>query len=178
MDEFPALAGCSPAEPASASPADATLRLHPRQCQRNFIERYFVTVLVVSAQGSTASHLHRLLAFFDSLLRCSPLVDAHYRPARHLQVAYDKPHSREQLPQVELHLRHHPTRRFPASGPMEKALVPDHRFLRASSSSVSRSRLSFAESRIAYFTPCSSSVFLNRESRYCHRRWMRPLALA
>src|SRR5271157_1571313 len=49
------LAGCSPAEPASASPADATLRLHPPQCQRNFIERYFVTVLVVSAQGSTAS---------------------------------------------------------------------------------------------------------------------------
>src|SRR5271166_1427375 len=48
------LAGCSPAEPASASPADATLRLHPPQCQRNFIERYFVTVLVVSAQGSTA----------------------------------------------------------------------------------------------------------------------------
>src|SRR5271165_2621858 len=48
------LAGCSPAEPASASPADATLRLHPPQCQRNFIEPYFVTVLVVSAQGSTA----------------------------------------------------------------------------------------------------------------------------
>src|SRR5271157_3985282 len=48
------LAGCSPAEPASASPADATLRLHLPQCQRNFIERDFVTVLVVSAQGSTA----------------------------------------------------------------------------------------------------------------------------
>src|SRR5271157_1396802 len=63
------LAGCSPAEPASASPADATLRLHPPQCQRNFIERYFVTVLVVSAQGSTASvldlsmHRHSLLPF-------------------------------------------------------------------------------------------------------------------
>ena len=26
----------------------------PALCQRNFIERYFVTVLVVSAQGSTA----------------------------------------------------------------------------------------------------------------------------
>src|SRR5208283_1333941 len=51
------LAGCSPAEPASASPADATLRLHPPQCQRNFIEPYFVTVLVVSAQGSTAASL-------------------------------------------------------------------------------------------------------------------------
>src|SRR5271157_2894751 len=49
------LAGCSPAEPASASPADATLRLHLPQCQRNFIERDFVTVLVVSAQGSTAT---------------------------------------------------------------------------------------------------------------------------
>src|SRR5271157_4202865 len=55
------LAGCSPAEPASASPADATLRLHPPQCQRNFIERYFVTVLVVSAQGSTAILSSRLL---------------------------------------------------------------------------------------------------------------------
>ena len=45
--------GLLSAEPASASPADATLRLHPPQCQRNFIERYFVPVLVVSAQGST-----------------------------------------------------------------------------------------------------------------------------
>src|SRR5271157_1882346 len=53
------LAGCSPAEPASASPADATLRLHPPQCQRNFIERYFVPVLVVSAQGSTAKYVSR-----------------------------------------------------------------------------------------------------------------------
>src|SRR5271157_8582 len=57
------LAGCSPAEPASASPADATLRLHPPQCQRNFIERYFVTVLVVSAQGSTAKTAVYLVCF-------------------------------------------------------------------------------------------------------------------
>src|SRR5208283_3139521 len=56
------LTGCSPAEPASASPADATLRLHPPQCQRNFIERYFVTVLVVSAQGSTARNSLAFLA--------------------------------------------------------------------------------------------------------------------
>src|SRR5208337_33386 len=61
------LTGCSPAEPASASPADATLRLHPPQCQRNFIERYFVTVLVVSAQGSTARNSLAFLACrFDS----------------------------------------------------------------------------------------------------------------
>src|SRR5208283_395860 len=57
------LTGCSPAEPASASPADATLRLHPPQCQRNFIERYFVTVLVVSAQGSTANRLDTAAIF-------------------------------------------------------------------------------------------------------------------
>src|SRR5271157_3480448 len=61
------LAGCSPAEPASASPADATLRLHPPQCQRNFIKRYFVTVLFVSAQGSTAvwSVVRSSYAFFS-----------------------------------------------------------------------------------------------------------------
>src|SRR5208337_125058 len=65
------LAGCSPAEPASASPADATLRLHPPQCQRNFIERYFVTVLVVSAQGSTA---FRFLGVFSVI----SAVDFHF----------------------------------------------------------------------------------------------------
>jgi hypothetical protein len=37
--------------------------------------------------------------------------------------------SREQLPGVKLHLGHHPTRRIPARGLVEKALLPDHRFV-------------------------------------------------
>src|SRR5271157_5605134 len=73
------LAGCSPAEPASASPADATLRLHPPQCQRNFIERYFVTVLVVSAQGSTAQRCSiSCLGVITAILAASlPFADEH-----------------------------------------------------------------------------------------------------
>src|SRR5271170_456193 len=54
-----------------------------------------------------AAHLYRLLAFLDPLLCCPALVvEAHYRPARRLQVSHDEPHSGEQLPEVELHFRH------------------------------------------------------------------------
>src|SRR5271166_1889214 len=73
------LAGCSPAEPASASPADATLRLHPPQCQRNFIERYFVTVLVVSAQGSTAPVVLGTRLFIVPRLGALPTLHVYVR---------------------------------------------------------------------------------------------------
>jgi len=70
-------------------------------------------------------HLHRLLAFLDPpLRRPSLVVEAHYRPARCLQVGHDEPHSWEQLPEVELHLRHHPSRCLPPRRLVEKALVP------------------------------------------------------
>src|ERR1039458_7933808 len=67
-------------------------------------------------------HLHRLLAFLDPLLRRPSLViEAHYRPARCLKVGHDEPHSWEQLPEVELHLRHHPSRPLPTRRLVEKA---------------------------------------------------------
>src|ERR1017187_1592469 len=84
-------------------------------------------------------HLHRLLSLFDPLLCRAPLVvEAHHRPAGCLQVGHDESDSGEQLPSMELHLRHYPTCCLPTSGLVEKALVPDHRlvapsFLRAAS---------------------------------------------
>src|SRR5712692_2834471 len=71
--------------------------------------------------------MRRLLAFLDPLLGRAPLiVEPHYRPAGQAQIRDDKAHSREQLPEVELHLRHHPPRRLPTGRLVEKALVPDH----------------------------------------------------
>ncbi len=52
---------------------------HPPQCQRNFIERYFVTVLVVSAQGSTApvsSVVKKKIFFLLCVLRVSVVTDS------------------------------------------------------------------------------------------------------
>ena len=110
-------------------------------------------------------HLHRLLAFLDPLLRCPPLVvEAHHRPARSLQVSHDEPHSGEQLSGMELHLRHLSSYRLLTRRLVERALVPHDRLVtgrptgRVRSSSMSRSRLSFAGSRMAYFTPRSSSA--------------------
>src|SRR5664279_4378970 len=72
-----------------------------------------------------ASHLYRLLALLDPLLRRAPLViEPYHRPARRLQVGHDEAYSREQLPSMELHLRHHTSRRLPARGLIEEALVP------------------------------------------------------
>src|ERR1035438_4363163 len=75
-------------------------------------------------------HLHRLLSLFDPLL-CRPalVVKAHYRPARGLQVSHDEPHSWEQLPGMELHLRHDSSCRIPTCRLVEKALVPHDRFM-------------------------------------------------
>src|SRR5664280_248720 len=81
-----------------------------------------------------ASHLYGLLAFLDPLLGRSPLVvETHHRPARCLQVGHDESDSGEQLPSMELHLRHYPTCCLPTSGLVEKALVPDHRLVARSS---------------------------------------------
>src|SRR5664279_3451804 len=72
-------------------------------------------------------HLHRLLSFFDPLLgRPALVVKPHYRPTRRFQVGRDESDSGEQLPEVELHLRHYPPRRLPARGLVEEALVPHH----------------------------------------------------
>ena len=74
--------------------------------------------------------MRRLLTFLDPLLgRASLIIETHYRPAGQAQVRYDKTDSRKQLPEVELHLRHHPPRRFPTGRLVEKALVPDHGFM-------------------------------------------------
>src|SRR5713226_3420161 len=68
-----------------------------------------------------------LLAFLDPLLgRATLIIEAHYRPAGQAQVRDDKADSREQFPEVELHLRHHPPRRLTTGRLVEKALVPDH----------------------------------------------------
>src|SRR5450759_2435438 len=79
-------------------------------------------------------HLHRLLPLFDPLL-CRPalVVKPHYRPARRFQVGHDESDSGEQLPEMELHLRHYATRRLPTRGLVEKTLVPDHRLVARSS---------------------------------------------
>src|SRR5271169_1966056 len=70
----------------------------------------------------------------DPLLRRTPLVvKPHHRPARRLQVGHDESDSWEQLPAVELHLRHHTPRRLPARGLVEKTLVPHHRLVARSS---------------------------------------------
>src|ERR1019366_10691612 len=79
-------------------------------------------------------HLHRLLSLFDPLL-CRPalVVETHHTPAGCLQVGDDESDSREQLPEVELHLRHYATCCLPARGLVEEALVPDHGFVARSS---------------------------------------------
>src|ERR1700674_1219995 len=74
--------------------------------------------------------MRRLLAFFDPLLgRAPPIIETHYRPAGQAQVRDDKADSREQLPEVELHLRHYSPRRFPTGRFVQEALVPDHWFM-------------------------------------------------
>src|SRR5664280_376165 len=75
-------------------------------------------------------HLHRLLPLLDPLLRRPPLVvKPYYRPARGLQVSRDEPHSWEQLPGMELHLRHDSSCRIPTCRLVEKALVPHDGFM-------------------------------------------------
>src|SRR5882762_2245886 len=75
-----------------------------------------------------------LLAFLDPLLGCAPLIiEAHYRPAWQAQVRDDKADSREQFPEVELHLRYYSPRHLPTGRLVEKALVPDHGLVARSS---------------------------------------------
>src|ERR1035437_5441677 len=77
-----------------------------------------------------ACHLHRLLTFLDPLLGRTPLiVEAHDCPARCLQVGHDESHSREQLPGMELNLRHYSSCGLPTGGLIEKALVPHDGFV-------------------------------------------------
>jgi hypothetical protein len=74
--------------------------------------------------------MRRLLAFLDPLLGCAPLIiETHYRSAGQAQIRDDKADSRKQLPESELHLRHHPPRHLPTGRLVEKALVPDHWFM-------------------------------------------------
>src|ERR1022692_4864330 len=90
-------------------------------------ESYLIGPEMMAAQPR---HLHRLLAFFDPLLRrASLVVETDHSPAVRPQVGHDESDSGEQLPKVELHLRHHPTRRLPTRRLVEKALVPDHGFM-------------------------------------------------
>ena len=74
-------------------------------------------------------------------------------------------HTREQLPGVMLHLGYHRPCRLPTGSLVEEPLVLDQGLLarspltgRGRSSAMSRSRLSLAGMRRAYFTPRSSSA--------------------
>ncbi len=59
-------------------------------------------------------HLHRLLAFFDPLLRrASLVVETDHSPTVRPQVGHDESDSGEHLPQLELHLHYHRPRRLP-----------------------------------------------------------------
>src|ERR1035437_7145241 len=90
-------------------------------------ESYLIGPEMMAAQPR---HLHRLLAFFDPLLRrASLVVETDHSPTVHPQIGHDESDSGEQLPKVELHLRHHPPRRLPTRRLIEKALVPDHGFM-------------------------------------------------
>src|SRR5277367_788489 len=53
--------------------------------------------------------MRRLLAVLDPLLGRAPLiVEPNHRPTGQAQICDDKADSREQFPEVKLHLRHHP----------------------------------------------------------------------
>ena len=81
-----------------------------------------------------ASHLYGLLALLDPLLGRAPFViEPYHRPARRLQIGHDEAYSREQLPSVKLHFRHHTPRSLPTRGLVEEALVPHHRLVAWSS---------------------------------------------
>src|SRR5271167_3707610 len=81
-----------------------------------------------------ASHLYGLLALLDPLLgRTALVVEPHHAPAGCLQVGHDESDSWEQLPEVELHFRHHTPRRLPTCRLIQKASVPDHRLVARSS---------------------------------------------
>jgi hypothetical protein len=59
----------------------------------------------------------RLLALLDPLFgRAALVVEAHYRPVVERQVGHDKADAGEQLPAMELDLRHHPPRLLPPGG--------------------------------------------------------------
>jgi len=89
-------------------------------------------------------HLHRLLAFFDPLFRCSTLVvEPHHRPSVGLQVRHDETDAPSSNPPPGKENR---CARPPAYGPTGRVGNP----------LMSRSRLSFAGMRMAYFTPRSS----------------------
>src|SRR5713226_2366176 len=79
-------------------------------------------------------HLHRLLAFFDPLLRDPSLViKPHHVAAGCFQVGYDESDPREQLARMMLDLRHHPPGRLPTRRLVEKPLVFDQGLLAGSS---------------------------------------------
>ena len=77
-----------------------------------------------------AGHLYGLLPLLDPLLRRPALViEPHYRPTWRLQIGHDEPHSREQLPGMELHLCHYSSCCPPTGGLVEKALVSHDGFV-------------------------------------------------
>ncbi len=106
-------------------------------------------------------HLHRLLAFFDPLLRRSPLVvEPHHRPAVRFQVGDDESHARKQLPEMKLHLGYHTPRCIPTRCLVQETLVPNHRLLASASTGRVKRALSINIGR--YFRP--------RPLRGCARR--------
>src|SRR5882762_141437 len=78
-----------------------------------------------------ASHLYGARLFLDPLLGRPPhVIEPYHRPARRLQVSHDETQPREQVPGMELHLRHYSPCCLSNSLPdIEKALVPHGRFV-------------------------------------------------
>src|SRR5208283_3662872 len=75
-------------------------------------------------------HLHRLLAFLDPLLCLAALVvEVDDLPICQLRVGDDEAQPGEELSGMMLNLGNHATRRRPTCGPIEKALVPNHRLV-------------------------------------------------
>src|ERR1019366_6573640 len=90
-------------------------------------ESYLIGPEMMAAQPR---HLHRLLAFFDPLLRrASLVVEPDHSPTVRPQVGHDESHTGKQLPRMKLDLRHYSTCLRPTRRLVEKALVPDHGFM-------------------------------------------------
>ncbi len=123
--------GAHPSLPTAAASSSATI-LFGSTSRRHRLPRLYasrlscnLTSFARNPMARQAGPMRRLLAFLDPLLGRAPfIVEAHDRPARQAQICDDEADSREQFPEAELHLRHHPSRRFPTDRLVEKAFVP------------------------------------------------------
>jgi dienelactone hydrolase len=117
-------------------------------------------VLLLAAGREQWSDVERLLwgqlqgprLAVNLLLRRPTLViEPHHRPAVGLQVRHHEARSREQLPDVELHLGHHPPRLLPTLRLVAEARVSHHRLV-ARSPHRPRQQFGDARSRTVHIT--------------------------